>query len=236
VDAYDNYLTDYYEAKLKPSAGYTDFRFAKFRQNYLTALGRHPNGSLLEVGPGMGEFMLFAEREAGVGPVQGVDYAPDCAAHCQSLGLDVQHIDDLRDWLASRQSVFSTIVMLHVLEHIPKGETVATLAVIREALVPGGTLIVEVPNAGNPWLSGVALYEDFTHEVGFTSGSLRTVMTRAGFAHVVVAGVKVPWRSRYAPVRAANELGNTLTRAMTRLSAPRADHLLDAQIYAVAST
>ncbi len=236
MDTYDNYLTDYYEAKLKPSAGYADFRFAKFRQNYLATLQGRVPGPLLEIGPGMGEFMEFARVEAGVGVISGVDYAPDCVAHCQTLGFDVEHIDDLQYWLTDHPATFSTIVMLHVLEHIPKNLTISTLEAIRGALVPGGTLIAEVPNAANPWLSGVAVYEDFTHEVGFTSGSLRFVVKKAGFSNVAVGGVKVPWRSRYAPVRAANELGNSLTRAMTRLSAPRADHLLDAQIFAVAST
>ena len=60
------------------------------------------------------------------------------------------------------------------------------------------------------------------------------MLKRAGFAATTVHGVKVPWSSRFLPVRLANEVGNGITRVMVRLSAPRADHVLDAQIFAVA--
>jgi len=232
---YDNYLGNYYEAKLRPSEGYTAFREAKFAHNYAARLAPHRGGSLLEIGPGMGEFLQFATEHASFAQVQGVDYAPDCVAHCRSAGLDVAHIDALEPWLADHPAEFSTIVMLHVLEHITKDDVFDTLHAIRAALRPGGILIAEVPNAGNPWLSGVARYEDFTHQVGYTSGSLRFVMTMAGFSQVTIAGVKVPWKGKYLPVRAASEVGNGFTKVMTKLVAPRADHLLDAQIYAVAT-
>lgn len=234
-DVYDNYLEAYYEAKLRPSAGYTAFREAKFAHNYLAHFDARRGGTLLEVGPGMGELLRFATERAAFGEVRAVDYAPDCVAHCVQEGFDVEHITDLEPWLAEREASFDVIVMLHVLEHIPKGDVLRTLRTIRRALRPGGALIAEVPNAGNPWLAGVARYEDFTHEMGYTSGSLRFVLSRAGFASVDVAGVKIPWRSKYLPVRAAGEVGNGITKVMTKLVAPRSDHLLDPQIYGVAS-
>lgn len=234
TNPYDNYLGDYYEAKLNPSEGYTAFRFAKFRHNYLDLLRPQQHGTLLEIGPGMGEFLTFVTGNAAFEHVQGVDYAPDCVEHCRDQGLDVVHIDDLERWLADHEGEFSAIVMLHVLEHIPKVDTIRVLGAIRRALRPAGALLVEVPNAGNPWITGIALAEDFTHEVGFTSTSLAYVLKRAGFAATTVHGVKVPWSSRFLPVRLANEVGNGITRVMVRLSAPRADHVLDAQIFAVA--
>jgi 2-polyprenyl-3-methyl-5-hydroxy-6-metoxy-1,4-benzoquinol methylase len=234
TNSYDNYLGDYYEEKLNPSEGYTAFRNAKFRHNYLELLRSLDGRALLEIGPGMGEFLTFVAREAAFEHVRGVDYAPDCVAHCVGQGLDVAHIDDLEAWLGDQEGAFSAIVMLHVLEHVPKADTIGLLRTIRRALRPGGALVIEVPNAGNPWLTGIALAEDFTHEVGFTSTSLGYVLKRAGFESPTVRGVKVPWSSRYLPVRLANEVGNGLTRAMTRLAAPRADHVLDAQICAVA--
>ena len=234
-DLYDNYLGNYYEAKLRPSEGYTAFREAKFAHNYLDLLAPHRAGTLLEIGPGMGEFLRFVTTKGNYTSARGVDYAPDCVEHCRGLGLDVEHISDLAPWLDQHQDEFAAIVMLHVLEHIPKTDTIDVLSTIRRSLKPGGVLIAEVPNAGNPWLSGIARYEDFTHQVGYTSGSLQFVMARAGFHDVSVRGVKVPWKSKYGPVRLASEVGNGITKVMTKLSAPRADHLLDAQIFAVAT-
>ena len=137
TNPYDNYLGDYYEAKLNPSEGYTAFRFAKFRHNYLDLLRPQQHGTLLEIGPGMGEFLTFVTGNAAFEHVQGVDYAPDCVEHCRDQGLDVVHIDDLERWLADHEGEFSAIVMLHVLEHIPKVDTIRVLGAIRRALRPG---------------------------------------------------------------------------------------------------
>ena len=41
---------------------------------------------------------------------------------------------------------FDLILMLHVLEHVTKDETIAFLQAVRGALKPHGKLVVEVPN------------------------------------------------------------------------------------------
>jgi len=73
--------------------------------------------------------------------------------------------------------------MSHVLEHIPKDQTISTLSAIRSMLSDVGHFIVMVPNAQSA--TGVYWrYEDFTHHLLFTAGSLRYALLSAGFEKI----------------------------------------------------
>jgi len=80
--------------------GYTAFRHAKFRRNYLELLQAHSRGTFLEIGPGMGELLQFVSAEARYPRLQAVDYAPDCVAHCRQLGIHqpVAQLDTASVW------------------------------------------------------------------------------------------------------------------------------------------
>ena len=73
--------------------------------------------------------------------------------------------------------------MSHVLEHFPKEQVIPQLVKLKGLLKPSGALIVMVPNAqshtGAYWA-----YEDFTHFLLFTSGSIYYVLRAAGFNEV----------------------------------------------------
>ena len=101
----------------------------------------------------------------------------------------------------SDQRHTTCVVMLHVLEHVPKSETIRLLTAIRRSLAVGGRLLVEVPNMGDPLNGTYFRYGDFTHEVGFPEESLRYVLTQAGFREVEFLesiGATSPWGRRAA--------------------------------------
>jgi len=81
---------------------------------------------------------------------------------------------------------------MHVLEHIPKPDIIPLLCSLRAALAPGGALIIEVPNMGNPFTGLFMRYADFTHEVGFTQPSMEYVLHKAGFARVAIHETTLP--------------------------------------------
>jgi SAM-dependent methyltransferase len=86
--------------------------------------------------------------------------------------------DDAARWLETRRARFACILALDVLEHL---ETVALLSVVRaarEALRPGGCLVVHVPNALAPM--SPLRYADLTHVRAFTSGSLAQLFRASG--------------------------------------------------------
>ncbi len=145
------------------------------------------NGKLLEVGPGSGLFL----RRAG------------------ELGWQCWGIDNSRAALeASRKSAptatliqsglgeleldekFDLLVMSHVLEHLPDPE--ASLAKCRELLVPGGRLLLAVPNIGSwegrlfgrSW-RGLDLPRHLLH---FNEKSLAGLLHRNGFEIIRMRG------------------------------------------------
>jgi len=136
-------------------------------------------GRLLDVGCADGGF-LAAARDAGF-DVRGVEPAGSAVAVARKRGLDVATgtLDDVPLLPAS----LDVVTMWHVLEHI--AGPMATLERVREALVPGGHVLVEVPNAesiraerdGGNWHAAELL-----HHVGqYGPRSLRTLVERAGF-------------------------------------------------------
>lgn len=150
---------------------------------YLTAeLPRDKNARILDIGCGFGQ-MLTRLREKGYGNIRGIDIGQESVSFCQSKGLDVEKIESIPGFAGEHSARYDLILMSHVLEHIPKSETLATLTAIRSLLAPGGSFIVMVPNAQSN--TGVYwMYEDFTHHLLFTAGSLRYAMLSAGFAEV----------------------------------------------------
>ena len=98
-------------------------------------------GRLLDVGCAKGGF-LAAARDAGF-VVRGVEPAEAAAAVARRLGLDV--VVGTLDDVPLAASSLEVVTAWHVLEHIP--EPLDTLIRLRRELVPGGHLLIEVPNA-----------------------------------------------------------------------------------------
>jgi SAM-dependent methyltransferase len=76
-------------------------------------------------------------------------------------------------------------LMMNVIEHINKKVLLQLIQVIREKLRPEGILIAQTGNIENPMNFGL-FARDFTHEIPFTSNSLRQLMNLCGFDHAAV--------------------------------------------------
>lgn len=160
-----------------------------------------PAGKLLDVGTAGGAFVAAAAA-AGY-DASGLEPTPTFAAHARAQGLDVR-ATTLED-AGLPPDGCDAITMWHVLEHIPAPE--GALAIIKDALRPGGRLFVEVPNAG----SGIArqmgtawpLLEPTVHVGQYTSTALLALLERCGFVvDVVKARSILPYarlRQRCAP-------------------------------------
>lgn len=97
-------------------------------------------GRALDVGCGTGLFARRLARHAHA--VEGVDQAPEVIATARALSQDVPNIDYVEAALAShdlgdrRYDYISCIASIH---HMPFAETITRL---REALTPGGVLVI----------------------------------------------------------------------------------------------
>ena len=87
------------------------------------------------------------------------------------------------------------MILLHTLEHVPRGQVLRLVRMIHGALKPGGKLVVEVPNSEHPVVGSRNRYADFTHTVGFTDLSLRYVLQNCGFSNVTIYGCRIPRKS-----------------------------------------
>ena len=177
-----------------------------FAFNYRALLPADRATPMLDVGPGLGEW-LDCLREWGYTAGIGVDFSPQVVGVCRERGHLVELVTDSIAWLSAHEGAFGFITLLDVLEHVPRDETVALLRALRGALAPGGRLVVQVPNAQNP--DGLLYrYGDFTHTAGFTEASLAEVFRAAGFSAWRISGFEfLPWRGKRATLhRAARAL------------------------------
>jgi 2-polyprenyl-3-methyl-5-hydroxy-6-metoxy-1,4-benzoquinol methylase len=165
----------------------------RLKYNYQTLLPNNLESKILEIGPGFGELLLVLCKDLGYVNIKAIDISQEVVDYCNSiLPESTEFTDNTIEFLKSNKNLFKMVFMLHVLEHIPKQETISILSEIYSALETDGTLIIEVPNMANP-ITGLNLrYADFTHEVGFTEISLKQVLYKAGFSSVSVYPSEVP--------------------------------------------
>lgn len=132
---------------------------------------------LLDVGCGPGEFLYFARQRGW--DATGFEFAPSVAqlAH-DKYGLDVK-VGDLAT-LDYANDGFTLLSMWHVLEHLPNPLAILTRA--HELLVPGGLLVLEVPNVNCFWRRSYRYpFSAILHLFHFSPSTLAALVQKAGF-------------------------------------------------------
>ena len=75
----------------------------------------------------------------------------------------------------------------YIIEHLKKDEVLDFLDMIHNSLKPKGHVLISTFNSLSLF-SGSIRYGDFTHEQGFTSGSLLQVLSACHFKNIKVSG------------------------------------------------
>lgn len=189
-DAYRTYMSSYY-AKDPQAARTHQRKLAWLQHNYASHLPKINGARCLEIGPGKGELLQWlTERSI---EVHAVDLSEEIVRYCNEiLPGSTELVNDTAAYLERHTAEYDVVFMLHVLEHVQKQDVIPLLRAVRAALVPGGRLIVEVPNMGNPFIGLYSRYVDFTHEVGFTAESLEFVFSAAGFTNANARAAELP--------------------------------------------
>jgi len=162
----------------------------------LAKVERHVTpGRLLDLGPWVGFYM--AEAEARGWTATGIEPSTFASQYARDrLGLDVR-TEDLYG-VELPESSFDAVLMGDVLEHLTDaGEA---LDRVRGWLVPGGVLVLLLPNAGSRlarllgrrWWSVIP-----THVHYFTAGSAARMLERHGFEVVHVSTDPKAFTVRY---------------------------------------
>ena len=174
----------------------------------------HKDARILDAGCATG-YLLGLLSADGYTRLTGVDLSASLASSARDrLGNSALVVQsDL--WSFLRQQAdgsFDAVIMHHVLEHIPREETIPTLKEIHRCLVPGGFLGVKVPNASF-MLGGAMMFGDFTHVTHFNEHSLAQVLAASGYPtdrlEIILHPPKLlsPWRHPWhALLRLLNRL------------------------------
>lgn len=140
------------------------------------------NSSVLDIGCGWG-FALSALLELGYADVQGIDIDEGQVEVCRKYGLRASQASDAVTFLDRCGETFDVVLLIDVLEHVPKEKQVPLLRAIYHRLRVGGRLIVSVPNASHP-LASHWFHNDFTHCCSYTERSLRFVLRNGWFERI----------------------------------------------------
>ena len=143
---------------------------------------------IVDVGCGHG-FALEALRRLGFTKLLGLEISKEQAAVARRHGFEVALVTDTSEWLGAHCSEFKLVLVLDVLEHVAVSSQIAFLRGIKNCLLPGGRLIVQVPNA-NSILAARWRYNDYTHSSSFTEHSLYFVLRNAGFDDIRIDASK----------------------------------------------
>lgn len=138
---------------------------------------------ILDIGCGFGQ-ILNALKEKNLHNLEGIELLPEAADYCKTkLQLNVQCTGDIKGFADSNKNRYDIIIMSHVLEHLSKEDIIDTLIAIRSMLKTNGKFILMVPNGQAP-INSYWMWEDFTHHLLFTSGSIVYVLKAAGFEKI----------------------------------------------------
>jgi SAM-dependent methyltransferase len=180
---------------------------------------------VLEIGSGVG-FAIGGLRKLGYTAVKGIDSDRGQVAEAARRQLPVELVptDETCAYLEARRGSFDIALCFDVLEHVPVTEQLRFLRAIRDALVPGGQIVCQVPNA-NAAVASRYRYIDWTHHCSFSEHSLDFVLHNAGFIDIDVQEANPNIRPRLAFIPRRSVLLWTL-RGMFRL-ARRLEYALD---------
>lgn len=187
---FSNYLSTHFRDLGGPHR--MERRQESLRANYLKLLPSNRGAPALEIGPGMGELLQLLTKEWGLTNVEAIDISAEVAEHCSRTYCRTTFVEDPLDFLSIRPATYELVMLLHVLEHVEKSKIIQLLQGIHSALQPGGRVIIEVPNMGNPLVGLTYRYADFTHEVGFTGSSLAQALRISGFEDIAIRPFRIP--------------------------------------------
>jgi len=168
---YLSHLEDLYGNKtFKRKVGYIRHNFGKIISEVVI-----PDGKVLEIGPGKGEFVKYL-NDLAISDIDVVDNDPEVINLVKdAFKIKNSFLCDDVSRISKKLKKYDLIIMIQVLEHISIEKYRSTLRVLYQHLNSQGYLIIVVPNANNP-LGLVERYGDLQHKNSFTEMSLRDLV------------------------------------------------------------
>lgn len=155
---------------------------------------------VVDLGSGRGEWLTLLRR-SGV-PASGVDANPEFVAAGRSRGLDLVEGDAIGHLQGLPPGSVDMVTAFHLIEHLGVEDLLALLAAARQALRPGGCVLLETPNPSNLRMAACDFYNDPTHRSPLPPALAEFLVTSSGFGDVDVRPLH-PGESPLAPADGA---------------------------------
>ena len=195
---YERYLSTHFGA-VNRYAFQTDYGTLEgyFRLNYLKRLPEDKSARIVDIGCGMGQFLIFLQANGYKNHV-GIDVSEEAVAYCVSHGLHAEKQHALAH-LAGHPNTYDAIVMNDLIEHFTKPEMFDLVGACYEALRPNGVVLIKTVNAANPILGTHSMAMDLTHELILSEESLAQLLNVFAFQDVKVFSLNI-YTKRYNPI------------------------------------
>jgi SAM-dependent methyltransferase len=154
------------------------------RQAPLVDLFRGPDGPVLHIGCGRGEFLSLMAA-AGL-DAYGIEESPELVADCRDAGLDAFRDDAITHLAGLDDAHLGGILASHVVEHLPAPELWQLFQLAAAKLRPGGAFVMESPNPRVLAVSGTTFWLDPTHVRPVHPDTARFLLEQLGFTGIEI--------------------------------------------------
>lgn len=172
----------YWQAPADIESGYKSFN-AYYRANYLPHIPADRDAKILVVSCGPG-YLVDLLVQSGYRNVLGTDSDADKVAHARRRGLPCEVAEIFPFLTAHRAGEYDCIIPEQELNHLTIEETIAFLKLCRNALRPGGSIIVYAMNGANPLVGSENLAHNIDHFYNLTEYSIGQLLQLGGFENV----------------------------------------------------
>lgn len=158
-------------------------KFAAFyRKNYLPRFPDRKDANILVISCGPG-YMIDLLNKEGYANVLGIDSVQKQVDFAKSKGLNSEN-QRAFEFLANNVETYDVIFCEQELNHLTKEEILEFLGLARDALKPGGTIIVHGLNGANPITGAECLAQNYDHYNSFTEYSIKQVLEYTDFQNI----------------------------------------------------
>lgn len=143
-----------------------------------------PGERVLDLGCGRGEFLELL-LDKGCRP-EGVDVDPGMVTVCRAKGLTV-HQGDAFAFLKTQRAAYNGVFASNFVEHFAPNQVAELFTLARQALKPGGKLLLAVPNPESLIVHLHEFWRDATHVRLYNRQLLEFMFSYSGF-EIIAAG------------------------------------------------
>lgn len=178
----------YWQAPKDVEKGFDSFT-AYYKANYLAHMPADRDARILVVSCGPG-YLVNMLRRQGYRNVLGIDSDPAKVEFARRRTLPCETAEAF-PFLQGRRTEYNVIIPEQELNHLTLDETIEFLRLCRQALRPGGKVVVYAMNGANPFVGSENLAHNIDHFYNVTEYSLEQILKLAGFEQVKVFALKL---------------------------------------------